>query len=122
MEQRARNDTGCGEDTDGDRQIVGGPLLFDIGGGQIGGNAADRKVVTGVFQCRLDPVLTLLDRAIGESDGGKGGQSGGKINFNIDDNGINSDQGTAEHLCKHGYPRSTTISLPFKHDKAHLAP
>ena len=77
MEPGPLDDSCSSQDADRDRQIVGGTLLFDIGRRQIRGDPPGWKIVAGVFERRLDPVLTLLDRAIRQPDRGKGRKAWG---------------------------------------------
>lgn len=104
MHSRPLDYAGGGQDADRDRQVVSGALLLDVSRRQIGGNAPGGEIITGILQRRLDAILALLDRTVRQTDGSKGGETGGNINFDIHQNGIYSDQGTAENLCEHNIP------------------
>ncbi len=98
-----------GQDRDGDRQVEGGALLFDIGGGQIDGDMMAGEGVAGVLDGGLDPVLALPDGHVGEADGRKQGKAGGEIDLYRDGMGIDADDGGTDCLddqwntpCGHG--------------------
>src|SRR6185369_9319243 len=59
------------QDADCDRKIERGPFLLEIGRCQIHRYPAGRELVTRILQCRLDPVLALLDRPVRQPDSGK---------------------------------------------------
>ena len=86
------------------RQVEGGAVLADIGRGEVDGDAARRKVVTGVLDRRLDAVLALLDRPFGEADGGELGQALGNIDLNVDGIGVNAKERPGQNGSQHRFP------------------
>ncbi len=70
-----------GEDPHGDGQVETSPLLGQIGGGQVDGDALHREVEMAVEQGAPYPVLALLDRRFGEADDVEGRESVGEVHL-----------------------------------------
>ncbi len=87
-----------GQDRDGDGQVEGGALLFDVGGGEIDGDMMAGEGVAGVLDGGLDPVLALPDGHVGKADGRKQGKAGGEVDLDRDGMGIDADDGGADGL------------------------
>ena len=75
-----------------------GPFLLDVGGGEIDGDPAVGEVVAGVLEGRLDPVLALLHRPVGEPDRGELGEPLGDVHLHVHQDGVDADQGAAQDL------------------------
>ncbi len=57
-----------GENPYGEGQVVGSPLLLDLGGSHVDKYLAAREVKPAVADSRLHPLYALLDRFVGHSD------------------------------------------------------
>jgi len=60
------------------------------------------KSITGVFDCRFDPIFAFADNHVRQSDRRKLGKPGRDINFHINGIRINPDDGTADDFDNHG--------------------
>ena len=72
------------------------PFLLDVRGGEVDGDPAVGEVVAGVLERRLDPVLALLHRPVGEPDGGELGEPLGDIDFHVHQDGVDAEDGAAQ--------------------------
>lgn len=101
LKESRLDNPGGRQDTDGDRQVVGGTLFLDVSRRQVGGDATGRKIIAGILECRPDTILTLLDRPVRQPDCGEGRQTWSQVNLYINQDGIDTDQSAAENLCEH---------------------
>jgi hypothetical protein len=73
-----------GQDGERDRQIEGRTFLARIGRRQVDGYFAVGKLVPGILDRRLDPLLCLSHRALGEADGLELRHSARDVNLDFD--------------------------------------
>ncbi len=92
---------GGAEQADGHGQVEGGAVFFNVGGSQIDGDAARGEFVARVLDRRLDPILALLDRPLGQANGGELGQALGDVDLDLDRVGLDSEERPREHLRQH---------------------
>jgi len=114
LEPLTLDDAGGRQDADGDGKVEGCPLFLQVGRGQVDGDLAGGEIVTGVLQGRLDPVLALLDGAVGEADGGELGKPLGDVHLHVDDNGVNTQEGAGKGLGEHGLLLYVQVALGVK--------
>ena len=80
--------------------------LRQVGRGQVDDRAARVAVVAEVDQGALDAMDALLDRHLGQADEDGLGQAGGGVDFHLDGDGVDADQGEGvqlgEHKTNHG--------------------
>ena len=67
------------QDGHGDGQVEAGPFLGDLGGRQVDGETALRKLEPGVADRGLHALAGLLDGPVGEADDGEVGQAVGDV-------------------------------------------
>src|SRR5690606_19831818 len=87
------NLAGGGENTEGNGQIETPPLLGQIGGGEIDGDAPRGKFQLGAENGRAHPILGLFHCRFWQTDDGEAGQAVGQVNFNSDQWGGNAQFG-----------------------------
>ncbi len=88
-----REDAVDGEDAQGDGEFEGVAFFFEIGGGEIDGEAAVGETVAGVEECGADAVGGFFDGGIGESDDGGFGEgfgAFGEIDFDFAGEGVDA--------------------------------
>ncbi len=90
------------EDAQRDGQVEGRAVLADVGGGQIDSDAAERELKAGVGQGRADPFPALLDRSVGQPNGGEGGQAAGDVDLDVHGVRVDSQQGGGTNAGEHG--------------------
>jgi len=73
-----------GEDAERDRQIEASAFLGQIGGGEIDGDAARRKIELAILQRRAHPILAFLDFGFRQTDDGEIGQAVGEMHLDGD--------------------------------------
>lgn len=56
------------ENGQGDRQVVHGPFLAEMGRGEVDRGAGPRRPEAGVAESRQDPIVRLLDGGVGKAD------------------------------------------------------
>ena len=59
------------EDADGDGEVEAGAFFFEVGGGEVDGDAGGWEVEAGVADGGADAVAGLADGGVGEADGGE---------------------------------------------------
>jgi hypothetical protein len=89
------------QDSDGDRQVEGRPLLLHVGGGEVHGDFSVGEFITGVLERGLDPVLALLHSAVGKSDRRELREPLGDIHLDVDDDGVDTEKCAGEDLGEH---------------------
>ena len=83
------------------RQIVGGPALFPVGGREVQNNPRGGKFQPRVLHRRAHTVPRLLHRRVRQADNLKGGQSAGKVGFHRHRVGVNAGKAKAADGGKH---------------------
>src|SRR2546422_10181677 len=64
-----------GEDAYGDGQVERRPVLANVGGGEVDGDALQRERVAGVRERGVHALASFLDGTLRQSDGGEGGEA-----------------------------------------------
>ena len=72
------------EDANKNGQVVQRADFFQMSGGQIDGDPADRKGKTAVFDGGAHPILGFADRSVGQTHHREVGQSAGQVTFGGD--------------------------------------
>ncbi len=89
------------DDAHGDGQVVGRPLLANVGGGQVDRDALLGELEPGVADGGAHPLLRLLDRRVGQADDVEGGHAGGDVHLHLDQGPVEAHHGAAIHLRQH---------------------
>ena len=87
----------CNEDPDRDGQIKRSPVLAHIGWCKVHSDPAGRNLETGIDERRADSLAALFDGARCESDDRPLRQASGRIHFDDDVEGINSQERGGTH-------------------------
>ena len=105
LELRRGDDLVAGEeDAEGDRQVVGGSRLLQVGRRQVDRDPADREATAGVANGGADAVLALADRRIGQPDHDRPRHALADVDFDLDQHAVETDDRAREHLCQHVAP------------------
>ena len=89
------------QDAQGDGEVVGGSGLSDVGGSQVDGDASHGELAARVAYGGANPFPGLLDRGIGKTHYGKGGQAGRDVDLHLDHEAVQSDDGAALAFGQH---------------------
>ena len=84
---------GAEQDADGDGEVVGRAGFFQVGGGQVDGDAAHREFAAAVAEGGAHPFPGFLDRRIGQADNVESGQAGSYVHFHLNDEPVQADYG-----------------------------
>ena len=109
LELRRGDDLVAGEeDAEGDRQVVGGSGLLEVGRRQVDRHPADREATAGVANGGADAVLALADRRIRQSDDHHPRHALADVDFDLDQHAVETDDRAREDLCQHVAPETDT--------------
>ena len=89
-----------------DRQIEAAGVFAEVGRSEIDDGAAGMPGVAEIGQGALDAMNALLDRHLGQADEDRLGQPGRDIDFDLDGNGVDADEGEGVQLGEHGRLRN----------------
>ena len=109
----AKDLVGGGQDAHGDGQVVGRPLLAQVGRGEVDGEAVRRVIEPAVGKRGAHPFATLAYGNIGQADQRHLFQAAGNIHLDVNGLGIEADDGTTVHFGKHGSPHSGSNTAIF---------
>ena len=98
---------GGGQDGQQQGQVVDGPRLADVGGGQVGGHPAARPAEVEVAGGRPDAVGAFPHRRVGQADQGKGVQSARDVGLHRHPKALQAAESETVQYCVHGrsFPR-----------------
>ncbi len=82
---------GTEQHADGDGQVVGRALFFEVGGGQVHRDASQREFAVAVAEGSAHSFFGFLDRGVGKADDVECGESGGDIHFDLDHKSVQTD-------------------------------
>ncbi len=89
------------KDTNGDGEVVCGPLLLQVSRGEVDGYPFIRKAKAGIADGRAHALTGLLYGLIGQTHYLKRGESCGDVDFDFDERTVQSDYGTTHHPGEH---------------------
>lgn len=94
---------------DGNREIVGGPLLAQVCGGKVHDDpAVEGPGERAVANCRTHALLRLLDGGVGQpDDGGRRVLSAGDIDLDLDHGSLEPHHRAGSHLREHPHSLQT---------------
>jgi hypothetical protein len=94
------------EDADGDRQVVPGAVLRQVGRRQVDRDAARRRLEATVAERTSDSLAGLLHLAAGKAHDRQRGQTERHVHLNADRDAVDAEQGRGmclgEHHCSRG--------------------
>src|SRR3989449_10716208 len=77
-----------GEDAYGDGQVERRPVLANVGGGEVDGDALQRERVAGVRERGVHALASFLDGTLRQSDGGEGGEAVRDVGLDVHQIGV----------------------------------
>ena len=89
------------EDPQGDGQIERRAVLADVGGREVDGDAAERKLEAGVGQSGAHPLSALLDRAVRQADGAERGETAADVHLDVHGIGVDAEDGGGTNAGEH---------------------
>ena len=117
-EERARqrrrvDDARRGEHPDGDRDVVGGAVLAQIGRRQVDRDPARRQLEAAVLQRAADPNPPLANAGVGQPDDVAAGEADRHVDLDVDRSGFDSHHrgggDTREHAARHCEPSASPL-------------
>src|SRR5262249_22611542 len=88
-------------DADGDGEIQPRSFLLDVRWREVDGDFLCREMKARVLERRTHPVSALPHGRVRQTDDGKLRKPAGDVHFDIDEVGVESDQGDAAHFRQH---------------------
>ena len=96
-----------GQHADGDGQVIGRAFLAQIGRGQVDGDAMEREGEAAVLDGGVDPVAALAHGGVGQAHQGEVRCPIDDVHFDVDEFGVQADDGGAEGFGEHEGDYST---------------
>ena len=90
------------EDAEGDRQVVGGAALAQVGRGEVDGDVAVGEAGAGIAQGGAHALLRLLDGGVRQPDNEHAGLARADVDLDLDELAVEPDRGAAVDPGEHG--------------------
>ena len=101
LEPIGRQDTCGAQQAECNRQIVRGSTLAHVGRCEVHGDPTLGESKAGVLQGAADPVAAFLDGRVGKTDDGEGRETTRHVDFDVDEQGLDPDDGCRPQLPEH---------------------
>ncbi len=96
-----------------DGQVVVAAFLWQVGGGEIDGDAPRRQRQAGGDQRRAHALFRLRHRLVGQADDVEGRQAGRDLHLHVDGAGLDALEGDRRDALDHDLPSKTCLERGF---------